>query len=360
MSRDCSEVEDWPTWASSLPDLTRTQRHVLRALCELCDERGTLVISTRQLIGHLALHRATLFRTLASLEAAGLIRREQRRDHRGALAPTRFQLLRHVAHEADEIPPAPERAPVAPAQWGHHEGLSALISHLEACNWRDIPAREALAQSLREASGRWFGMVSTRVIGALDITDLSAEIPGVAWKFCRLEARSLVDARRSWHLLSVMIIRHYTSQASAQVEVRSTHSSLSVDELNEFTPCERVRTLSGDTMVIGIEDVDDSPTLSRVRDALVAAGMSPAVASPAVARAATLAATLDETRVDAVARRDATLVRLGVGGGVATDMVALIRGRRRHPEEAGIHLTDAELAARCEAITNTLPVRKIS
>lgn len=108
---------DWPSWALSVRGLSSTQRHVLRVLCELCDERGTLVISSRHLADRLCVHRATLFRALAFLETQGLIRREKQRDHSGGLIPTRFQLLRRIPAHRDAIPtptPSPASSAASP------------------------------------------------------------------------------------------------------------------------------------------------------------------------------------------------------------------------------------------------------
>lgn len=422
---------DWPSWALSVRGLSSTQRHVLRVLCELCDERGTLVISSRHLADRLCVHRATLFRALAFLETQGLIRREKQRDHSGGLIPTRFQLLRRVPAHRDTIPtpatspastasmssraaavpspavsvsssssalqlvsatvPAPAASTTVPSspvpssrvsalassvvsapsssgvgfrpvvvEWGDHEGLSVLIGVLESCGWGDEVARQVLAESVHLVASRWAQMVVSRVKGVLDGGVVCGEVAGVAWMCCRREASSLVNARRAWHLLTMMVIRHFTTEASQVVQLRSSFSSLSVEDISEWSVCAPVEALEcGEGVVVGVEEVEDSPMLSRVRDGLVAAGLPFAIACAGVARAGSLAASVDETRVEAVAKRDAVFARLGLAP-VATMMVALIRGRRRHLEEACVYLSDEDLAARCAAVVQALGVGEVS
>lgn len=245
-------------------------------------------------------------------------------------------------------------------EWGDHEGLSVLIGVLESCGWGDEVARQVLAESVHVVASRWAQMVVSRVKGVLDGGVVCGEVAGVAWMCCRREASSLVNARRAWHLLTMMVIRHFTSEASQVVQLRSSHSSLSVEEVSEFSVCTPVEALScGDGVVVGVEEVEDSPMLSRVRDGLVAAGLPFAIACAGVARAGSLAASVDETRVEAVAKRDAVFARLGLAP-VATMMVALIRGRRRHLEEACVYLSDEDLAARCAAVVQALGVGEVS
>lgn len=347
----------WELWTRSLRGLTPSETVCVREIAQLADLRGVAIVPVNHLIAATDLTRRTVHYALAGLENKGYLVRERRRSG-GRQAASRLQLLRKPA-AASNCHNAPPERPVsvwsgaAEALAGvdpvdTNEGLRAALIGARDHGWGSEYGRVVIA-SLLHMAPRQFSAIHKRRTSIKDFEERKLDTLSVAWEVVNAQADTLIEATKPWALLTTIVGRH-----TAQTDEENSFETADSTDPHTF-PEEGIRPGEGvdDEVSIGIDDFDQN--LSRLVEALIAAGMSETLAWAGTCRIASLAVA-EKSRRQTVAARDYKLEALGVTPEVARMWMNVLAGSRRGAQSGIISTTDGELAQIAQEIVGALPL----
>ena len=334
----------WELWTRSLRGLTPSEMVCVREIAQLADLRGVAIVPIEHFVDVSGLHRASVLRGLSGLECKGFLLREHRRVG-GRQAASRLQLLRKPVanqdrHGSPAAKPVSVWAGAAEALAGvepveTNEGLRAALIGARDHGWGSEHGRVVIA-SLMHMAPRQFSAIHKRRIAIDDFDERKLDTLSVAWEVVNAQVDTLIEATKPWAMLTTIVARH-----TAQIDEENTFESDSTDP--HLFPEEGFRPGDGadDDVSIGIDDFDQN--LSRLVQALIAAGMSETLAWAGTGRIASLAV-VEKSRRQTVAARDYKLEALGVTPEAARMWMNVLAGSRRGAQSGIISTTDDELS----------------
>ncbi|XBH21929.1 hypothetical protein V5R04_01495 [Jonesiaceae bacterium BS-20] len=282
---------------------------------------------------------------MSGLEIKGYLIRERRRSG-GHQAASRLQLLRnsgalHKPHGSATKQPKNVWAGAAEALAGvdpveTNEGLRAALIGARDHGWGSEHGRVVIA-SLIHMAPRQFAAIHKRRIAIEDFEERKLDTLSAAWEVVNAQADTLIAARKPWAMLTTIVARQ-TAQTDEENSVQETDST----DPHVF-PEQGIRPGEGidEEVTIGIDDFDQN--LSRLVEALIAAGMSETLAWAGTGRIASLAV-VEKSRRHTVAARDYKLEALGGTPEAARMWMNVLAGSRRGAQSGIITTTDDELA----------------
>ena len=225
------------------------------------------------------------------------------------------------------------------------EGLRAALIGARDHGWGSEHGRVVIA-SLIHMAPRQFSAIHKRRISIADFEERKLDTLSVAWEVVNAQADRLIESAKPWAMLTTIVARH-----TAQTDEESSFESDSTDP--HLFPEEGFRPGEGvdDDPSIGIDDFDQN--LSRLVEALIAAGMSETLAWAGTGRIASLAV-VEKSRRQTVAARDYKLEALGITPNAARMWMNVLAGSRRGTQRGIISTTDDELAQIAQEIVGTL------
>ena len=334
----------WELWTRSLRGLTPSEMVCVREIAQLADLRGVAIVPIEFLMNSTGLARRSVLRGLSGLECKGYLLREHRRSGRRQAA-SRLQLLRKPVGRPEPCKSPAEKprnvwvgaaealAGVEPVET--NEGLRAALIGARDHGWGSEYGRVVIA-SLMHMAPRQFSAIHKRRIAIEDFEERKLDTLSVAWEVVNAQADTLIEAAKPWAMLTTIVARH-----TAQIDEENSIESDSTDP--HMFPEEGIRPGEGtdEEISIGIDDFDQN--LSRLVEALIAAGMSETLAWAGTGRIASLAV-VEKSRRQTVAARDYKLEALGVTPEAARMWMNILAGSRRGAQTGIISTSDHELA----------------
>lgn len=198
----------WLVWARGQTGVKATDRALLSELALLVDEAGLCSASVGYLASVTGVHRATVFRVLERLEAAGLIRREAQYGQDNARVESLFQLGEHVVQNdtvtgADGCGCASELERLEAVEDSSSKKLRELVLLCVESDWCDC-ADNALSDLLSRQGARQFSTTAKRRV-RLSADERLLDTLSIAWQVCKEQPQALIDARSAWGLLTDMV-----------------------------------------------------------------------------------------------------------------------------------------------------------
>lgn len=347
----------WELWTRSLMGLTPSEIVCVREIARLADIRGVAIASVSYLVSGAGLSIRSVHRGLAGLETKGLLIRERRRNGRRQ-GSSRMQLLRSPTTSPKpirDLDTGSSRAnPLGRGLFGEavvdvdpvesNEGLREALVGARDHGWGSEFGRTVIA-SLLHMAPRQFSSIHKRRVAINDFEERKLDTLTVAWEVVTTEVDRLIVAERPWALLTTIVARQ-----TAQIDEENTYADTDATDPHVF-PEDGLRPGDGvdEEITIGIDDFDDM--LSRLVNALIAAGMSETLAWAGTTRIASLAV-VEKSRRQTVAARDYQLEALGVSAQAARMWMNLLAGSRRGAQTGIIGTTDEELVRIAQEIVH--------
>lgn len=337
------KIVSWHGQLRGLHGVSPTARLVMGELGRLADCRGAAICSIDWLVEATGRSRASVFRGLAQLEELGLVRRHARRV-RDRQAASVFE-LRFAPTVAPSPEPMVEAVPLSlgdarPIGKNDNDGLRAALRAAQASGWTGEAAQCLGATLVAEGPRQFWAPIRHAMASGMGFDEALTDTIALAWQALRDNADELIASRRPWALWTAIVVRRGLTR-----DVEFASRPIPVETLPEVgeeepVPVERDRW-------VGLEDF--SGPLSRIVDALVAAGMDETIAWAGTRRIAEIACG-DPGRRHALAGADVRLADLGIDPTVARAWMTLLVGSRRGTTAGILDLDDADIAGRCAAL----------
>lgn len=341
----------WRSWLLGLPPMAPGERLVVEHLVRLADWRGMCVVSTEHLVQHTGCARRTVFRCLKHLEDQGIIRREKRR-HGSRQAPSRIQLIEQVtqatpapAMEGDGLTEAGLADPAHDlARYRDNAGLRSLILDAHAEGWEGPASRSLAALLLSEAPVQFAAPIKRAMwMTGVSHADAKAEIVSRAWETVVASWERIVDARRPWAMLTVMLGRIQFELRTFDDPATATDPT-TLPDLEAHAVSDAVLRAQG----WGIEDF--GAKLTGVIDALCAAGMDETLAWVGTYRLMMIVQSVDASRQRKTAENDLRLAELQIPPQAAREWMNLLLGSPRKKIQPAVALGREELEQRASQV----------
>lgn len=321
-------MPSWQAWARTVPVPNRADRVYLLEIARWCDTRGVAHLSRHDLAAVTGVHPVTVSRRLASLEQAGLLRRERIRQPNGQVGQIRIQLVRSAPRsETTWQPPQPlptARVDTTSKPMGEPTSDSELREILKQIASGNSDAKNRLGGALANDGPRRFRSVMARRNPANSNND-DADTISIAYELAIKKAPIFAEAKSPWALLATYV-RTECAHVDQQWWTQEPHSYSIPD--NDYTQLKPIKPNEPDTPAWGIDEIEAIPELKLFVDALQKAGMNPALATSGTSRVLTYMQYAAGVRHQLIAR-DTTLHSLGVSPEQARAWLSAIAGSRR-------------------------------
>lgn len=338
----------WPVWARGLSGLTPTESLVVVELARLADWRGEAIVSVAHLVEVTGRSRASVFRALSSLEAAGHVARARRRTAVGQGANS---YVLNTVVPPPEVCEAPVPLPVpAASDRGSEEvivsrddndGLRSLVEAAQDEGWSGPFARALAATVVEIVPIQFAGAVRrAQVLAGMTREEAVLDTTTRAWELLVQNVVTVLAARAPWAMWTRIVSR-------ASYEVADVSDCVSTDPA--LLPDRGLRPGDGATEVDRVAFRDIGPTVGAIIDALVASGMPETIAWAGTRRIAELALK-GASRRHTLAAEDPRLADLDVTPECARAWMTLLTGSRRGATGGVLDLSEADLRARAREV----------
>lgn len=333
----------WQVWARSVSGVGAVDRLILLEISRFADGRGVAYVSIGHLMNVAHASRSTVFRALARMSDAGLVRRiSRRRDRRQAVS--RFELVNACGWWPQVVLPqkprnasamfvAPAPCPVGaqPVELNDVEGLRDAVRGAIEHGW-DSMHGQVLALTLREYGRMQFWTLIARQLRWASPAASIDYVLSYAWEKLIRYAKEIASARNPWAKWTscVAFIPPFVAH--------DANVAFSMDQVDEYVIADAkpiVPVVQG--CEIGYDEVEG--TFGHVVEALIDAGMNETLAWAGTLRVCEIAKTFSASHRHTIAGRDTRLVdEFGVPPHAARLWMTLITGAKRTVDRSVLDL----------------------